>query len=82
MADPLVQIRMAEVQAKQQENMMDAQTDAQKLALENKKPEQKAASEAARIELQEEIADDRNAVNRERIMVQARMAQQRNQGGK
>ena len=81
MADPLVQIRMAEVQAKQQENMMDAQTDAQKLALENKKLEQKAASEAARIELQEEIADDRNAVNRERIMMQARMAQQRNQGG-
>jgi len=81
MADPLVQIRQAEVQTKQQENMMDAQIDAQKLALDAKKLEQKAASEAARIELQEEIAEERNAVNRERIMMQAQMAQQRNRGG-
>ncbi len=81
MADPLVQIRQAEVQTKQQENMMDAQIDAQKLALDNRKLEQKAAAEAARIELQEEIAEERNAVNRERIMTQARLAQQRNQGG-
>jgi hypothetical protein len=81
MADPLVQIRQAEVQTKQQENMMDAQIDAQKLALDAKKLEQKAASEAARIELQEEIAEERNTVNRERIMMQAQMAQQRNRGG-
>ena len=80
MADPLVQIRQAEVQTKQQENMMDAQIDAKKLALDAKKLEQKAASEAARIELQEEIAEERNAVNRERIMVQAQTAQQRNRG--
>lgn len=80
MADPLVQIRQAEVQTKQQENMMDAQIDAQKLALDARKLEQKAAAEAARIELQEEIAEDRSAVNRERIMMQARMAQQRGQG--
>ena len=80
MADPLVQIRQAEVQTKQQENMMDAQIDSQKLALDAKKLEQKAASEAARIELQEEIAGERNAVNRERIMMQAQMAQQRNRG--
>lgn len=81
MADPLVQIRMQELQTKQQENMMDAQIDQQKVALEAQKLEQKAASEAARIELQEEIADDRNAVNRERIMMQAQMAQQRNNRG-
>ena len=81
MADPLVQIRQAEVQTKQQENMMDAQIDAQKLSLEGQKLEQKAAAEAARIELQEEIAEERNAVNRERIMMQAQMAQQRNRGG-
>ncbi|HEY7823071.1 MAG TPA: hypothetical protein VIG24_09570 [Acidimicrobiia bacterium] len=81
MADPLVQIRQAEVQTKQQENMMDAQIDSQKLALDAKKLEQKAASEAARIELQEEIAQERNAVNRERIMMQARMAAERGQGG-
>lgn len=81
MADPLVQIRQAEVQTKQQENMMDAQVDSQKLALDAKKLEQKAAAEAARIELQEEIAEERNAVNRERIMMQAQMANRRNQGG-
>jgi hypothetical protein len=81
MADPLVQIRQAEVQTRQQENMMDAQIDAQKIALEEQKLQQKAAAEAARIELQEEIANERNAVNRERIMVQSRAAQQRNQRG-
>jgi len=79
MADPLVQIRQAEVQTKQQENMMDAQVDAQKLALEEQKLQQKAAAEAARMDLQEEIAQDRNAVNRERIMMQAQMAMRRNQ---
>jgi hypothetical protein len=79
MADPLVQIRHAEVQTKQQENMMDAQVDAQKLALEEQKLQQKAAAEAARMDLQEEIAQDRNAVNRERIMMQAQMAMRRNQ---
>lgn len=79
MADPLVQIRQAEVQTKQQENMMDAQVDAQKLALEEQKLQQKAAAEAARMGLQEEIAQDRNAVNRERIMMQAQMAMRRNQ---
>jgi hypothetical protein len=77
MSDPLVQIRQAEVQTKQQENMMDAEVDAKKLDLEAQKLQQKAASEAARIELQEEIARERNAVNRERIMIQA---QQRNRG--
>jgi len=80
MADPLVQIRMQELQTKQQENMMDAQNDAQKIELERSKLEQKAAAEAARVELQEEIADDRNAVNRERIETQAQIAM-RNRGG-
>jgi hypothetical protein len=80
MSDPLVQIRKAEVEAKQQENLMDAQIDAKKLELEEAKLQQKAMAEAARMELQEDIADDRNAVNRERIMMQAQMAQQRNRG--
>jgi len=80
MADPLVQIRQQELLTKQQETMMDAQTDQQKLELERAKLEQKAAAEAARIELQEEIADDRNAVNRERIETQAQIAM-RNRGG-
>ena len=80
MADPLVQIRQQELLTKQQENMMDAQTDQQKLALEAQKLEQKAAAEAARIELQEDIAEERNAVNRERIETQAAIAM-RNRGG-
>lgn len=80
MADPLVQIRQQELLTKQQENMLDAQTDQQKLALERDKLQQKAAAEAARIELQEDIAEERNAVNRERIETQAAIAM-RNRGG-
>lgn len=80
MADPLVQIRQQELMTKQQENMMEAQTDQQRLELERQKLEQKAAAEAARIELQEDIANERNAVNRERIETQAQIAL-RNRGG-
>jgi len=77
MADPLVQIRNAELQLKQQEVMQDGQLDQAKLAMEQAKMEQKAAGEAARLELQEDIADDRNMVNRERIAAQMAMAMQR-----
>lgn len=77
MADPLVQIRNAELQLKQQELMQDGQIDQAKLVMEQAKMEQKAAGEAARLELQEEIADDRNDVNRERIAAQMAMAMQR-----
>jgi hypothetical protein len=80
-ADPLVQIRNAELQLKQQQIMQDGQIDQAKLAIEQAKMQQKAAGEAARLELQEEIADDRNDVNRERIAAQMAMAAQRNMGG-
>tara|TARA_R110001606_G_scaffold349969_1_gene499990 strand:+ start:5519 stop:7993 length:2475 start_codon:yes stop_codon:yes gene_type:complete len=75
MADPLVQIRNAELEIKRQELVQDGQLDQAKLA-------QKAASEAARLELQEDVADERNDVNRERIAAQMAMAAQRNQGGR
>ena len=81
MADPLVQIRNAELQLKQQELMQDGQIDQAKLVMEQAKMQQKAAGEAARLELQEEIADDRNDVNRERIAAQTAMAMQRNMTG-
>jgi len=69
-ADPLVQIRQAELQLDQQDLLQKAQNDQNKLAIEMAKLQQKAAGEAARLELQEEIADERNAVNLERINVQ------------
>lgn len=81
MADPLVQIRNAELNLKQQEVVRDGQIDLAKLELDKEKLTQKAAGEAARLELQEEIADDRNDVNRERIAAQTAMAMQRNMTG-
>jgi len=80
-ADPLVQIRNAELQLKQQELLSDSQNDQNKLMLEMQKLQQKAAGEAARLELQEDIAEERNRVNRERIAATMMMAQQRGQGG-
>ena len=73
-ADPLVQIRMQELQLDAQKLAQDAMQSAQKLQLDQAKLQQKAAGEAARLELQEEIADSRNAVNRERIAVQQEIA--------
>ena len=81
MADPLVQIRSAELQLKQQEIAQDGQIDQAKLAIDQAKMQQKAAGEAARLELQEDIADERNMVNRERIAAQMAMSMQRNLGG-
>lgn len=81
MSDPLVQIRNAELQLKQQEILQSGQVDQAKLVIEQAKMEQKAAGEAARLELQEEIADDRNSVNRERIAAQMAMQMQRNMTG-
>lgn len=82
MADPLVQIRNAELQLKQQEIMQDGQIDQAKLKIDQAKLAQKAASEAARLELQEDVADERSDVNRERISAQLAMAAQRNRGGR
>jgi len=74
MADPLVKIRMQELNIKQQDLQRKAMDDAGQIQLELEKMRQRAATDAARIESQEEIADDRNTVNRERIEVQRQNA--------
>jgi hypothetical protein len=74
MSDPLVQIRMQELNIKQQDLQRKAMDDAGQIQLELEKMQQRAATDAARIESQEEIADDRNTVNRERIEVQRQNA--------
>jgi len=74
--DPLVAIRQQELMIKAAENERQAQLDREKMALEQQKLQQRAATDAARIESQEEIADQRADVNRERIDLQ-RMNMQR-----
>tara|TARA_R110001632_G_scaffold230697_1_gene368392 strand:- start:390 stop:1094 length:705 start_codon:yes stop_codon:yes gene_type:complete len=78
MADPLVQIRMQELDVKQKDLQRKALDDAAQLSLEGQRMEQRAVTDSARIESQEEIADDRNTVNRERIDVQREAMQRRN----
>jgi len=73
--DPLVAIRMQELQLRKQKQDQDAVNDAAKLELEMNKIEQRDRLDNARMDLQEEIADDRNAVNRERIAVNAQIQQ-------
>tara|TARA_R100001594_G_scaffold146750_2_gene198600 strand:+ start:609 stop:3068 length:2460 start_codon:yes stop_codon:yes gene_type:complete len=70
MSDPLVQIRMRELDLKQQDLGRKTKEDEDYINLERAKMEQRATTDAARIESQEEIADERNEVNRERIDVQ------------
>lgn len=70
MSDPLVQIRMKEVEIKDKELQRKAQEDEAQIMLESAKMEQRAVTDAARIESTEEIAQNRNDVNRERIDVQ------------
>ena len=70
MSDPLVQIRMQELEIKKQDADRKASTDKSELLLEAAKMEQRAVTDAARIESSEDIAGNRNAVNRERIEVQ------------
>jgi len=78
MQDPLVQIRMKEVDLKQQDIMRKAQADVEDNRMEDKRIQQQALATVARIESQEQIADDRNAVNRERINMQRQNMQMRN----
>ena len=70
MDDPLVQIRMKELELKQQTEMRKAADDKADRDIERDRLEQQAASAAAKIESTEEIAQNRNEVNRERIDVQ------------
>tara|TARA_R110000824_G_scaffold179963_2_gene360326 strand:+ start:1766 stop:4252 length:2487 start_codon:yes stop_codon:yes gene_type:complete len=70
MSDPLVKIRMQELEIKQKEADRKANTDKSELLLEAARMEQRAVTDAARIESTEDIAGNRNDVNRERIEVQ------------
>jgi len=70
MSDPLVMIRMRELELKQQSEARKAEMDKAQITLEASNQKQRAVTDAARLELQEQIADDRNEVNRERIAVQ------------
>lgn len=73
--DPLVAIRMQELELRRQKQEQEAVNDAAKLELETNKVEQRDRLDNARMSLQEEIADDRNEVNRERIAVNAQIQQ-------
>jgi hypothetical protein len=79
-ADPLVQIRQAEVQLRAQQLQQDAVKTERKNELEEQKMEQRATTDVARMDLQQEIADERAKVNRERIAASLQMARMR-QGG-
>jgi hypothetical protein len=70
MDDPLVQIRMQELDLKQKDLQRKTEEDQGQMLVELQKMEQRATTDAARIESQEDIADQRNEVNRERIDVQ------------
>ena len=75
--DPLVQIRMKELDIKQQDLQRKTEEDQGNMLLELQKMQQRAATDAARMESQEEIAENRNEVNRERIQVQKEAAARR-----
>ena len=79
-ADPLVQIRQAEVQLRAQQLQQDAAKTERRNELEEQRMEQRATTDLARMDLQQEIADERAKVNRERIAASLQMARMR-QGG-
>jgi hypothetical protein len=70
MADPLVMIRMRELELKGKTEERKTEMEKAQLLLDAANQKQRATTDAARLELQEQIADERNEVNRERIEVQ------------
>ena len=76
--DPLVKIRMKELEIKEMEANHKAAIDQAKLELDGFKVEQQAVTDSARLELQEQVAEDRNEVNRERIDMQRQGMEMRN----
>ena len=72
MSDPLVMIRLRELELKSKAEERKAENEKAQLLLEAANQKQRAVTDAARLELQEQIADERNEVNRERIEVQRR----------
>jgi hypothetical protein len=79
MADPLVMIRMRELELKNKAEDRKTEMEKAQLLLDAANQKQRATTDSARLELQEQIADERNEVNRERIEVQRQssMAKQR-----
>lgn len=74
MSDPLVLIRMRELELKRQAEERKAEMDKAQVMLDAANQKLRATTDSARLELQEQIADERNEVNRERIEVQRRAA--------
>lgn len=70
MADPLVMIRLRELELKKQAESRKEAMDEAEVMLQAANQKQRAVTDAARLDLQEQIADERNTVNRERIEVQ------------
>ena len=70
MSDPLVLIRMRELELKRQAEERKAEMDKAQVMLDAANQKLRATTDSARLELQEQIADERNEVNRERIEVQ------------
>jgi hypothetical protein len=70
LSDPLVMIRMRELDLKSKAEERKAEIEKAELLMDAANQKQRAVTDAARMELQEQIADERNEVNRERIAVQ------------
>lgn len=68
--DPLVKIRMQELEIKKMEADHKLAIDQARIQIESARLEQRAVTDAARLDLQEEIADNRNEVNQDRIEMQ------------
>jgi hypothetical protein len=80
MADPLVQIRMQELNIKQQDLQRKALNDAAEIDLAEQRMQQQAVTDSARMESMEDIAQQRDDTNRERIEVQRQAMERRNAG--
>jgi len=76
-ADPLVQIRQAEVQLRAQQLQQDVAKTQTKTELEKQKLSQRATTDLARMDLQRDVADERAKVNRERIAASLQMSRMR-----
>lgn len=81
MADPLVTIRMRELELKQLSEQRKAEMDKAQLMMDTAAQQQRAVTDSARLDLQEQIADDRTEVNRERIAAQQQAAMIKARGG-
>ena len=80
MSDPLVQIRMQELDIKQKDLQRKALSDAASIDVQEQRMQQQAVTDSARIESTEDIAQVRDRTNRVRIDVQRDAMEKRNAG--